>query len=180
MQREFSLNIILLISINLLIKPFFIFGIDRTVQNVVGTESYGVYFKLLSFTYLLQIINDFGIQNFNSREISMHRQMIGKYFPNILILKTILAITFLTAVFVFGTASGYAEYWNLLLFLAFNQILVSLVFYLRSNIAGLGHYRTDSLLSALDKLLMIIFCSVLLWVTPFRENFISCQNQQGT
>jgi len=95
MQREFSLNIILLISVNLLIKPFFIFGIDRTVQNVVGTETYGVYATLLSFCYLLQIFNDFGIQNFNSREISQHRQMIRKYFPNILILKTGLAIIFL-------------------------------------------------------------------------------------
>ena len=32
-------------------------------------------------------------------------------------------------------------------------------------------YRIDSFLSALDKLLMIIICSVLLWVSPFNENF---------
>jgi len=171
MQREFSLNIILLISVNLLIKPFFIFGIDRTVQNVVGTETYGVYGTLLSIAYLFQIINDFGIQNFNSREISQHRQMIGKYFPNILILKTGLAIIFIATVFVFGYWAGYGAYWHLLLFLAFNQILVSLIFYFRSNIAGLGHYRTDSLLSALDKLLMIIFCSILLWGISSQENF---------
>ncbi|MEZ4982584.1 MAG: hypothetical protein R2769_13575 [Saprospiraceae bacterium] len=44
MQREFNLNIIMLVAINLLIKPFFIFGIDRTVQNVVGTSEYGMYF----------------------------------------------------------------------------------------------------------------------------------------
>lgn len=172
MQREFSLNIILLISINLLIKPFFIFGIDRTVQNVVEPEIYGTYATLLSFCYLLQIINDFGIQNFNSREISQHRQMISKYFPNILVLKTTLAIAFLTVVFVVGSLAGYTEHWNLLFFLALNQILVSLIFYFRSNLSGLGYYRIDSVLSALDKFLMVIFCSILLWVSPFRENFI--------
>ena len=172
MQREFSLNIIILLAINLLIKPFFIFGIDRTVQNVVGTEEYGIYFKLLSFAYILQIINDFGIQNFNSREISQDRSLIDKYFPNILLLKTILALIFLVAVFVFGGLAGYAQYYHLLFFLGFNQILVSFIFYLRSNLAGLGLYRTDSFLSALDKLLMIIICSVLLWVSPFQESFV--------
>lgn len=43
--------------------------------------------------------------------------------------------------------------------------------YLRSNISGLAMYRTDSILSALDKLLMILFCSILLWVSPFKEQF---------
>ena len=33
MNREFLLNILFLVLINLLIKPFFIFGIDLTVQN---------------------------------------------------------------------------------------------------------------------------------------------------
>ena len=87
MNKEFSLNIIFLISINLLIKPFFIFGIDRTVQNVVGTETYGVYFTLLSLTYLFGIINDFGIQNFNNRSISQNPSLLQQYFPNILAIK---------------------------------------------------------------------------------------------
>ncbi|MCB0663938.1 MAG: oligosaccharide flippase family protein, partial [Saprospiraceae bacterium] len=100
MHKEFGLNIIILVAINLLIKPFFIFGIDRTVQNVVGTEVYGMYFTLLSLTYLLQIINDFGIQNFNSREVSQNRHLIHKYLPNMLMIKLGLSLLFLVAVFV--------------------------------------------------------------------------------
>ena len=171
MQKEFSLNIIILLAINLLIKPFFIFGIDRTVQNIVGTEQYGIYFTLLSFAYILQILNDFGIQNFNSREISQNRSLVLQYLPNILILKTVLAVVFLIGIFLLGGLAGYAQYYHLLFFLGLNQVLVSLIFYLRSNLTGLGHFRTDSLLSAFDKLLMIIFCAILLWVSPFQENF---------
>lgn len=172
MQREFSINIFFLIGINLLIKPFFIFGIDREVQNVVGTETYGVYFALLNFTYLLQIINDFGIQNFNNREIARHNQLIDKYFSNILILKAGLGLIFLLAVFIVGQLAGYGfEYFHLLLFLALNQILVSLIFFIRSNISGLGMYRIDSILSASDKLLMIILCGILLWTPALRSNF---------
>ena len=37
----------LLVLLNAIIKPLWIFAIDRQVQNVVGTENYGVYFSLL-------------------------------------------------------------------------------------------------------------------------------------
>jgi O-antigen/teichoic acid export membrane protein len=40
---------------------------------------------------------------------------------------------------------------------------VQLILFLRSNISGLGHYRLDSLLSSLDKLLMVVTCGVLIW-----------------
>jgi O-antigen/teichoic acid export membrane protein len=171
MNREFFINIIFLVSINLLIKPFFIFGIDRTVQNTVGAETYGIYFALLNFTYLMQIINDFGINSFNSRNISQHNQLLDKYLPNILIVKGFLGVVYLLVTFAIAWFSGYGVYFHLLLFIAINQLLVSLIFYLRSNISGLALYRIDSFLSALDKLLMIIICSVLLWVHPFSDNF---------
>lgn len=171
MQREFSINIILLISINLLIKPFYIFGIDRTVQNVVGTENYGIYAALLSFTYIIQIINDFGLLNFNSREISQNRQLVYKYLPNILILKGILGFAFLAVLFLLAGVFGYQQYYHWLLFLGINQILIYLVFYLRSNLTSLGHFRIDSILSAMDKLLMIIICGYLLFFSPFRKMF---------
>lgn len=172
MRREFSINILFLVAINLLIKPFFIFGIDRTVQNVVGTSTYGVYFELLSLTYLFQIINDFGIQNFNNREIARHRQLVGKYFPNIIWLKCILAIIFLLILFLAAFLTGYSpDRYSMLLFLGFNQILVSFIFFLRSNISGLGHYRFDSFLSTADKLFMILICSLLLWWPVLSRHF---------
>jgi len=172
MNKEFFLNIIFLITVNLLIKPFFIFGIDRTVQNTVGTENYGIYFVLLNFTYLFQIINDFGIQNYNNRQIAQHNQLLDKYLPNILTLKLLLGLLFLALVFLTGWLLGYTTLYPMLLpFIAINHILVSLVFYLRSNISGLGKYRIDSLISVLDKVLMIGICSFLLWGATFRDSF---------
>ncbi len=172
MNREFFLNIIFLLSINLLIKPFYIFGIDRTVQNTVGTDAYGMYFTLFNFTFLFYIINDFGIQNFNSRNIAQHNHLLDKYVPSILMLKLLLGGVYLFSVFFFGYLSGYDEhYYHLLFLIAINQILVALIFYLRSNIAALGKYRIDSLISTMDKLLMILICSVLLWGNISSEPF---------
>lgn len=172
MNREFLVNIIFLVVINLLIKPFYIFGIDRTIQNVVADGDYGMYFTLFSFTYLFQIINDFGIQNFNNRNISQSRHLIDKYFPNILVLKTLMGLVFLVVVFIVAAILKFEAVWNNLLFLvALNWILTSFLLYLRSNVSALGMYRVDSMLSVLDKLLLIIICGVLLW-SPLTGEFL--------
>jgi O-antigen/teichoic acid export membrane protein len=172
MNREFLINTLFLVVINLIIKPFYIFGIDRAVQNRVGETDYGLYFTLFSFTFLFQIINDFGIQNFNSREISQHKQLLDKYFSGILSLKIWLAIAYLLVVT--AISAFIPTYWAVLplvLTLAFNNILMSLRSYLATNIAALGMYRLNSLLSVLDRILMIVICSILLWSAPFRDHF---------
>ena len=40
MQRTFLTNLALLLVLNLLVKPFFILGIDAGVQDAGGTEAY--------------------------------------------------------------------------------------------------------------------------------------------
>ncbi len=168
MHREFLLNILFLVLINLLIKPFFIFGIDLTVQNRLPLGDYGLYFTLLNFTYLFQILNDFGIQNFNNRHVSQHPHLLPKYFPNLLALKLLLSTGYICLSLV--AAWGLAGYgWRelpLLFILLGNQVLAQGILFLRSNISGLGHYRLDSLLSSLDKFLMLLTCGLLLWVLP--------------
>ncbi len=166
MNREFLINIAFLIGINLLIKPLYIFGIDRTVQNVLPPGDYGFYFVLFNFTWLFQIVNDFGIAYFNSRNLSQHPHLLKKYFPNLLALKALLTMAFGLLVFVAAACWGYAPWSNQLLwFICLNQALTSLVLFLRSNVSGLGLYRSDSVLSALDRLLVIVICGILLW-TP--------------
>jgi len=172
MNREFLVNIALLITANLLIKPFYLFGIDRTVQNVVPEGDYGLYFSLFNFTLIFQIVNDFGIQNYNNRNISQHRQLLEKYFPNVLVLKFFLMGGYFAVLLLFAAFSGYElAYFPLLLLIGLNQVLNSLILFLRSNISGLGRYRLDSLLSVLDRLLLIIIAGALLWAPAFRSQF---------
>lgn len=53
MKKKFVTNLAFLIGVNLLIKPFWIFGIDRTVQNSVGAVDYGIYYALFNFPFYL-------------------------------------------------------------------------------------------------------------------------------
>jgi len=173
MKREFLLNILLLVGINLLIKPIYIFGVDRVVQNAVGKEAFGLYFAVFNFTFLLQIINDFGIHTYNNKHIAQNRDLLKSYFPNVLMLKTMLAGLYILVIFLTAFPSGYtaAKYLPFLGWLCLIHILNSLMLYLRSNISALGWYRTDSWLSSLNKFLMILVCAPLLWVDRFYEVF---------
>lgn len=167
MNREFLLNILFLLFVNLLIKPFYLFGIERTVQNQVHAGDYGLYFALFNLTLTLQILGDLGIQNFNNRHISQHGYLLSKYFPSMLLLKGILATFYFAVVILVARLSGYQwSVFPLLLPIAFNQMLNSLLLYFRSNIAGLAMYRIDSLISVLDKLLLIIICLILFQTFP--------------
>mgnify|MGYP003851481419 FL=1 len=172
MKRKFVTNLILLLFLNLMVKPFWIFGIDRTVQNTVGDESYGLYFALFNFSMLLNILLDLGITNYNNRNIAQHNFLLPKHLSNIIGLKLVLAMVY--AFFSFGVAAviGYNNIqFHLLIFLVFNQFLISFTLYLRSNISALHLFRTDSLVSVLDRTLMIVICSLLLFTNVFQMEF---------
>ncbi|MCX6245808.1 MAG: oligosaccharide flippase family protein [Bacteroidetes bacterium] len=164
MQRKFLTNLGLMLLLNLLIKPVWIFAIDRNVQNVVGALDYGFYFEVLNFSFLFNILLDLGITNFNNRNIAQSQQLLNKHFSAIVVLKFFLAMVYIFIAFVVALLMNYkADQMKLLAWLAFNQILTSFILYLRSNVSGLLMFKTDSVLSVLDRLLMILFCSVLLW-----------------
>ena len=164
MKKTFLTNLALLLLLNFLVKPFWVLGIDRTVQNVVGAEEYGFYFSLFGFSLLLNIILDAGITNFNSRNIAQHRQLLSKYLSNIVSFKFVLALVYFAVSLIVALIIGYTwDQMRLLLVLIFNQFVASFVLYLRSNLSGLHLFRTDSILSVLDRFLMILICGILLW-----------------
>ncbi|HBL74161.1 MAG: hypothetical protein A2W90_17565 [Bacteroidetes bacterium GWF2_42_66] len=164
MKRKFVTNLILLILLNVLIKPFWIFGIDIPIQNAVGAAGYGFYGSLLSFSMILNILLDLGLTNFNNRNIAQHGHMLRKYLSNIVGLKFLLSIFYAIVCLLLAWIVGYDRLqFHILFFLIANQFMISFTLYLRSNISGLQLFRTDSLLSVLDRFLVIIICSVLLF-----------------
>lgn len=172
MKKKFVTNLLLLLSLNILIKPFWVFGIDRTVQNVVGAGEYGLYFSLFNFSLMLNILLDFGITNFNNREISRYPKVLPVNFSNIVGLKILLAVIYGLVSFLVAMIIGYEKVqMRLLLLLLFNQFLASFIMYLRSNISGLQMFKTDSFLSVLDRFVMILLCAILLWTGIFGGEF---------
>lgn len=164
MQKKFLLNLILLVFLNLLIKSFYILGIDTEVLNRVGAASYGNYFALINFSFLLNILLDLGITNFNTKNIAQHNQLLGKYLPSMLSLRMVLSVFYVSVCLVLGWIWGYSiAQLSLLLLLAVNQSIAGFILYFRSNLTGLQLFKQDSFISVLDRALLIIFSAVLLW-----------------
>ena len=164
LRYKFVTNLALLLLLNLLVKPFYIIGIDAEILKRVGEEAYGNYFALLNFSFLFNIVLDVGITNFNTVNISQNRFLIKKHFAHIISLRVILAVVYFFILLVSTFLVGYnLQQLQLLLLLGFNQMLVSFILYLRSNIAALQLFRQDSIISVLDRIILIFICYILLW-----------------
>lgn len=159
--------------LNLLIKPFYSFGIDVSVQNTVGAAEYGRYFILINFSIILQILLDLGLENFNRREIARHNSILEKYLSNIITLKLSLGIIY----FLVSLILGYFVFnfgindFKLLFVLLFNQFLASFILYFRANLGGLHMFKADSIISVLDRFIVIIITGILLWGNVTKQPF---------
>lgn len=165
MQKKLLSGLFWVLLLNLLIKPFWILGIEVGVQNAVGAESYGFYFAIFNLAYIFNILLDIGITNFNTRNIAQHPQLIDKHLGGILCIKLLLLALYGVVTFTVGLLLGYtSRQFSILAFLCLNQFLNSLILYLRSNFEGLLLFKWDSVISILDRVVMIAICSALLWL----------------
>ncbi len=134
MQKVFFRNLTFLISLNLLIKPVWILGIDRTVQNVVGTATYGSYFVLFSLAIMTQIFLDVGISNYNNRYLAQNESELSLHVTNIFSIKILLTTLYVAVTLAIGYLIGYSSYQIYLLsIICLNQALSSLIVFSRSN-----------------------------------------------
>ncbi len=65
-----------------------------------------------------------------------------------------------------GSASGGSfdsGFFSLLWWIALNQVLASIILYMRSCLSGIYLFNTDSIFSVLDRTLMIIMVGLMLW-----------------
>ncbi len=125
MQKKFITNLILVLVLNVIVKPFYILGIDAEVLKQTG-DDYGIYFSLLGLTFILNIFLDAGIVNYNTKNIAQHKQQIKKHFSGIITIRIALSLIYFILIFIIAWLLSYPpNYFKLLGILAFNQILVA-------------------------------------------------------
>lgn len=154
----FFKNLSYLLVLNVLIKPLWIFGVDRQVQNSVGHEAYGVYFSLLNLSLVFSFITDAGLSNMMNRQLASG---IRYNIAQLLRLKAALAAGY--SLLVMGTAWLWGvRQWRLLLFVVSLQVLLSFFNFFRSLLTAHQLFRQDAWLSVVDKgLLLLLFLPLL-------------------
>lgn len=163
MSKAFFKNQLWLQALNWLIKPLWIFAIERTVQLKLGDEWYGKYFVLFNLGLLFAVLLDAGLNNYISREISAAGRLVHK--KRILSLRLLLGLLYLILVFAAGLNQNLDL--KLLALVALNQILASFSLMFRAVLQGRHRFIADSILSVLDRFVALILCSVFLY---FYEN----------
>lgn len=164
MQQKFISNLILMVVLNLLVKPAAIFGIDAEIQNRVAPEDYGMYFSLLNFSFLFNILMDFGINNFTTKSVAQYPNAAVTYLGKVISLRVALFLLYAAITLSMGFVIGWRNVeLSILIFLVINQLFVTLIAYARSHFGGLLMFRTEAFISVLDRFLLILFCGALLY-----------------
>ncbi len=170
MQKKFVTNLAFMLFMNLFIKSIYVLGIDRAVQNEVGAASYGMYSATFNLSIIFSIFLDFGITNFNNKSIAQNNNLLTKHFSGLFTLKMFLAAFFFVILMAVGLSIGYDKLLlQILVLQGINMFLISFVNYLRSNLAGLHLFKTDAIVSVLDKFMLIFLC-ILMFTTGALKN----------
>ncbi len=163
MQKKFFENLLFLIFVNIIVKPLWVLGVERNVQNTVGEEQYGIYFTMFNLSFILNIVLDMGINIYNTKLIATNPEKLVHTYLGLAYAKMGLAVIYLIISLVIGFSLGYDHlHLKIFLFILFNQILIGLIAYNRSCIIGLQLFKWDSFFSVFDKVLLIISTLVVL------------------
>jgi len=156
MKKNFLINILLLVVLNILIKPLWVF-IEVEVQNRTGVNSFGLYFALFNLSMVFNMVLDAGVVSFNNRKIARAPHLIDKYFNRLFPLRLLLIGIYLLVILFVALLLNYsADALKMLFFLALNQCLMATLMFLRSNLQGLHFFKSDSIVSVVDRVIMTV------------------------
>lgn len=159
-KKKFILDLAILLVLNLLIKPFWTIIIEPKVQGQIGNIEYGSYFVIFNMTLVFSIFLDLGLTNFNNTNIAQNRHLLSKHFSKMLGLKSALGLFYMVLLTLTGLIMGFNL--KLLLVLSLNMFFLSFILFLRSNLQALHLFTVDSVISVLDRVIMISILIVLL------------------
>lgn len=160
-KDQFFKGLSWLILLNLLIKPVWIFAIDRQVQNSVGHQTYGTYFALVSLSFVLLFIADAGLSNMLTQRIAAKE---GISTVQLLQVKAFFLLLYCIACCFIAWLTHVSE-WDILFYIIAIQVLNSLFIFLRSLLTAHQFFTTDAFFSVLDKSLLILLCSIAIYST---------------
>lgn len=162
-HSKFYSSLLLLIILNAIVKPFWIFGIDRQVQNITGVAEYGTYFSLLSISIVFGFLLDWGLNSFVNRELAAKKIALQQQLGGFLLLKLLFFLFYAIVVLAVAKLSGVRR-WDILTGVIIIQFLTFLFLFLRNVITANQWFNIDAWLSVLDKTLMIFVCGAFIFL----------------
>ncbi|MCB0737800.1 MAG: polysaccharide biosynthesis C-terminal domain-containing protein [Bacteroidetes bacterium] len=164
MLNKLLKSLSLLLLLNLLIKPIWVLLVDRKVQLVIDAQwsvdssitPYGLFVAVYSYTLWFNVILDLGIRNYHNTTLAKNNNLLASAYSTYLPLKAILSFAYAGIMALAALIVGeYLAYHVLFWCLVLNQVLIGFTSFFRATITGLGRYNTDSIISVIDRVIML-------------------------
>ena len=152
-----------LLLLNFLVKPVWIFFIDREVQNQVGHEDYGKYFSIFNLSLMLLFLADAGLTNLLNRQMAI---VSNSSVPHFFRIKVFLSFLYIIVILLAARLTGIEE-WNILFYIIAIHLLNSFFLFLRSIITAQQFFVADAWFSVIDKLILILLASGFIYWPAF-------------
>lgn len=162
-SSRFYSSLGLLVILNLVIKPVWIFAIDRQVQNTVGLQEYGQYFSIFNLSVVLSFLLDWGMTPYFNRQLASQQESFFDKTGYFLLIKLLLVLVYAGIVLTIAYFTGI-ERWDIVWAVILIQVLTSLFLFFRNIVTAQQWFQTDAWLSVLDKLLMTLLCGSFLFL----------------
>jgi O-antigen/teichoic acid export membrane protein len=112
MKKHFISNLILLVTVNLLIKPFWILGVERNIQLTLGYEQYGIYAGLMAFSFLVVTLLDMGINTYAASTVAKSPLLLKTEFIPLTLFKVFTAVVYIGLTYFLAKLFNY-EGWRI-------------------------------------------------------------------
>jgi O-antigen/teichoic acid export membrane protein len=158
----FYSSLVLMIVLNMVIKPAWVFGIDRQVQNQVGVAEYGIYFSLFNLSVVFIFLLDWGLTTYFNRQLAMQSPEAGSTTGSFLQLKLFFSLFYALVVCSAAWITGIQR-WDIVVCVILIQVFYSLFMFFRAALTARQFFLTDAWLSVVDKSLMLLIAGFLLY-----------------
>ncbi len=184
MRKRFAQNLLFALAANALVKPAYILLIDRVVQVRAGSEAYGRYAALVSLATIFGVVLDFGLGLYATRRLAVSEEAVLTEIGPLLRARVFLCVAYAVVVLAAALGLGFrGGALGLLGGILGVQALAQTLLFFRACVASLQRFKTDSLLSILDRTLLIAVMGSLLlavhhggdfWVPWFVAAQVGC------
>ncbi len=163
-QNKVFSNIVLVIFLNLIVKPFWVFFIDRVVQVQNGNATYGLYGKYLSLSIVFSILLDLGLSSYNQIQVAKNVDKVKSDFAQYWNAKILLSLLYLVIMhLLFWLIGSPVDEYGIFLTVCFIQVFTSLALYVRSSVSGMHLFRYDAWLSVVDKFFVLVVATTMIY-----------------
>ncbi|RYZ94476.1 MAG: hypothetical protein EOO68_20185 [Moraxellaceae bacterium] len=170
--KKLAASISLAVLLNILVKPLWLY-VEGLVQNHLGHADFGLFSALFALCFVLTAFADLGLNQFATREISQGRNFLSDNFPTLFGIKLLVLAIFPVLLIGAGWLIGYdAGKLTLLFWIAAGVSFLQLLQLFRAVLQAQQRFNTDSIISVLDKGLLIGLLLALLATSFSLEGYV--------